>query len=115
MTGQNEEGLKFDQNKPRMDLLTWEALKGLGNVMGFGATKYGDHNWRKGIKFSRIYAAALRHLLASLAGEDLDPESGLDHIDHLGACWMFLSTLKKTRPDLDDRFKNGLDKTEKKE
>lgn len=98
-------GIKFDQEKPRMDLLDREALEGLAAVLGFGAEKYAAHNWRGGIAHSRLIAAAMRHLMAISDGEDIDPESGLPHVDHLGCCWMFLSNLQKTRPDLDDRFK----------
>ena len=100
-----EGGLKYDNDKPRMDLLDFDALEGLAKVLTFGANKYAAHNWRKGISYSRLTAAMLRHLGALQRGEDVDPESGLPHIDHLGCCWMFLSNMTKTRPDLDDRFK----------
>src|SRR3954467_695645 len=84
-------GLKFDNEKPRMDLLSWQALKGLASVLGFGAKKYAAHNWRGGIEFSRLIGAALRHIHAYNDGEDLDPESGESHIDHAQCCLMFLS------------------------
>ena len=99
-----EGGLKYDTSKPRMDLLDFDALEGLAKVLTFGADKYAAHNWRKGINYSRLVAAMLRHLAALQRGEDIDPESGLPHIDHLGCCWMFLSNMTKTRPDLDDRY-----------
>lgn len=98
-------GLKFDQEKPRVDLLDPLALEGLAKVLTFGAVKYAAHNWRGGISYSRLIAAMLRHTLAIIRGEDNDPESGLPHVDHLGCCWMFLSNMMKTRPDLDDRWK----------
>ena len=101
-------GTKYDQEKPRMDLLDTQALIGVSNVLGFGAKKYAAHNWREGINYSRLIAAAYRHLSAINSGEDLDPESGLPHVDHLGCTVMFLSNMMKTRPDLDDRWKlNG--------
>jgi len=98
-------GLKYDDDKPRTDLLDPQALEGLARVLSFGATKYAAHNWRGGISYSRLIGAALRHIFAILKGEDIDPESGLPHVDHLGCCWMFLSNMMKTRPDLDDRWK----------
>lgn len=98
-------GQKFDQDKPRMDLLDSLALEGLAKVLTFGAKKYVAHNWRGGISYSRLIAAGLRHIFALLRGEDTDPESGLPHVDHLGCCWMFLSNMMKTRKDLDDRYK----------
>jgi hypothetical protein len=100
-----QNGQKFDSEKPRVDLLDPLALEGLAKVLTFGAKKYAAHNWRGGISFSRLIGASLRHIFAILRGEDNDPESGLPHVDHLGCCWMFLSNMMKTRPDLDDRWK----------
>ena len=59
-----EGGLKYDNEKPRMDLLDFDALEGLSKVLTFGANKYAAHNWRKGISYSRLTAAMLRHLAA---------------------------------------------------
>lgn len=98
------EATKFDSEKPRMDLLDADALIGLADVLTFGAKKYSSHNWRKGIENSRLIAALLRHLMSIQKGEHTDPESGLPHIDHVGACWMFLSNNMKNRPDLDDTY-----------
>lgn len=99
-------GVKHDQDKLRMELLDPIALDGLTAVLNFGAKKYAAHNWRGGISYSRLLGAALRHTFAILRGEDNDPESGLPHVDHLGCCWMFLSNMMKTRPDLDDRYRD---------
>lgn len=99
-------GVKHDGGKPPMELLDTEALLGLARVLDFGRNKYAAHNWRGGISYSRLLGAALRHTFAILRGENDDPESGLPHVDHLGCCWMFLSNMMKTRPDLDDRYKN---------
>ena len=101
----NDSGVKFDQDKPKMDLLDPLALEGLTKVLTFGAHKYAAHNWRGGLSYCRLLAALFRHGFAILRGEDNDPESGLPHIDHLGCCWMFLSNMMKTRPDMDDRWK----------
>ncbi len=99
-------GLKYDTEKIPLELLDPLALEGLGKVLAFGKNKYAAHNWRGGISYSRLLGAALRHTFAILRGEDLDPESGLPHVDHLGCCWMFLSNMMKTRKDLDDRYKS---------
>lgn len=98
-------GMKFDDNKSRVDLIDPEFLEGLGNVLRFGANKYTAHNWRGGIKYSRLLGAALRHLLALAKREDTDPESGLGHVFHVACCIMFLSWHLKHKPELDDRFK----------
>lgn len=98
-------GVKYDGTKPRIDLVDAEFLEGLGEVLGFGAQKYAAHNWRGGIHYSRLIAAAYRHLGAINKGEDLDPESGLPHTAHLGCCIQFLHWMMKHRTDMDDRFK----------
>lgn len=98
-------GTKYDSGKVPLDLLDPAALEGLAAVLQFGAKKYQAHNWRGGISYSRLLGAMMRHLFAILRGEDVDPESGLPHVDHLGCCWMFLSNMMKTRQDLDDRYK----------
>ena len=105
-------GVKFDQDKPRMDLLDAEALEGLAKVLTFGANKYAAHNWRGGLEYSRLIGALLRHVFAIQRGELLDPESGLPHIDHAGCCWMFLSNQMKTRPDMNDLYENSKGRTD---
>jgi hypothetical protein len=88
-----------------VQLLDPLALEGIARVLDFGAKKYAAHNWRGGLSYSRLLGATLRHTFAILRGENEDPESGLPHVDHLGCCWMFLSNMMKTRPDMDDRYK----------
>lgn len=96
-------GVKFDQDKPRMDLLDPHAMDQLAKVLTFGAQKYAAHNWRKGLHKSRLIGAALRHLFAYLKGENTDPETGLSHAAHAMCCCMFILGLEH-REDLDDRF-----------
>lgn len=99
------EGRKNDGEKPRMELLSRAALEGTAHVLTFGARKYDSHNWRKGMAWGRLIGAAMRHLQAFADGEDLDPESGLPHVDHLACCVMFLSEYQKRGLGTDDRFK----------
>lgn len=73
--------------------------------MEHGRIKYGAHNWREGMSFSRLYDAAFRHMIAAMEGEDKDPESGLPHEAHVRCCMGFLLKLKKTHPDFDDRYR----------
>lgn len=101
-------GSKFDSDKVPLDLLDMEAILGLGRVLAFGKAKYAAHNWRGGISYTRLIAALLRHTFAFLSGEDLDKESGLPHVDHIGCCWMFLSNMTKKRKDMDDRWRSTL-------
>ena len=98
------EGTKADDGKIPLDLLAFDALEGTASVLQFGAKKYAPRNWEKGIAFSRVFAALLRHLFAWWRGEDVDPETGLSHLHHAACCIMFLQayTIRKT-PDVDDR------------
>lgn len=102
--------LKYDSEKPRLELLSAPALEAIAQVMAYGARKYttdsapGEHNWRKGFKWSRLLGAALRHLFAYLRGEDKDPESGLSHLAHAGCCVMFLLEHEICGLGTDDRY-----------
>ena len=98
-----DEATKYDQSKPRLDLLSRVALEGCADVLGFGARKYAEDNWRKGMAWRRLIRAALAHLTAFADGENLDRESGLPHIDHLACCAMFLSEYQKRKLGTDDR------------
>lgn len=96
--------VKFDGEKIQLELLSASWLLGVGRVLTFGARKYAAHNWRNGLQQSRLVGAALRHLVAYLGGENLDPESGLPHLHHASCCLMFASELLETHPELDDRY-----------
>lgn len=98
-------GVKHDGGKLRLDLVPFELLAGNARAMGFGATKYGDHNWRGGLKWSRCFAALLRHLFAWSIGMKADEESGLSHLDHASACLGFLMAYEATGTGEDDRYK----------
>lgn len=95
--------IKFDTQKPATELLSRVALEGVARVLGFGAQKYAAHNWRLGMEWGRVAGAAMRHLLAFIDGEDIDPESGLPHVDHLMCCAMFLSEYQKKNLGTDNR------------
>lgn len=98
-------GIKHDQDKADMSLLSNVALLKIAQVMTFGKSKYSAHNWRGGFIWSRPLAAAARHLFAYIGGEDKDPETGLSHLAHACCCLFFVLEFEDTRPDLDDRFK----------
>jgi len=108
-TGMNKTtGIKHDQEKVNMALLSPIALEKIAQVMTFGAKKYSANNWRGGFAWTRPAAAALRHIYAWLGGEDKDPETGISHLAHASCCLMFLLEFETTRPDLDDRYKPGV-------
>jgi len=96
-------GTKYDQGKTRLELLDPYAIEQLGRVLTFGAGKYGARNWMKGIAYTRLIGAALRHLFAFVNGEDTDKESGLPHLAHCMCCIMFLLGMSQIHPEMDDR------------
>ena len=81
---------KNDTGKPRWDLLPFDALNSVAQVLEFGANKYAARNWEKGLDWGRLLAAALRHLSAWARGHNTDEESGLPHLAHAACCVLML-------------------------
>jgi hypothetical protein len=53
----------------------------VGLAMMEGARKYGKYNWRRaGVRASVYIDAAMRHLTQWQEGENIDPDSGINHI-----------------------------------
>jgi hypothetical protein len=97
-------GKKNDNGKDRWDLLPWDAVREVVKILVFGATKYNDRNWEKGIVFSRVWAAILRHGTSWWEGEEADPETGRSHVAHMVTNALFLlAFILRGRKDLDDR------------
>ena len=77
--------------KPKLSDTPTIGIREMGRVHTMGAAKYGKFNWREHTVSSSVYYdAAMRHLMAWYEGEDLDPESGLDHRAHVMACMNIL-------------------------
>ena len=97
-------GHKDDHDKERMDLIPPEAVFALARVLTYGAAKYEDRNWEKGMAWSRPYAALMRHMLAWWGGEDKDPETRYSHLWHALCCVVFLVAYEEWGMDeFDDR------------
>lgn len=95
---------KHDEGKRRYELLQYDALEEIIKALEYGAKKYSDYNWLKGTEWSRYFGACMRHLTAWWRGESRDPESGLTHLAHAGACILFLITYEQRLLGKDDRF-----------
>ncbi len=103
-----KEGTKHDEGKTRYDLWSPYALDETARVLTLGAQKYEAYNWSKGIKYSRVFGALLRHLWAWYRGERYDDEWGLNHLAHAMCCLMFLlhyDLNSEKYTDYDDRPK----------
>lgn len=101
-------GVKNDSGKPSISLIPKDAIWGMAQALTFGAKKYGRHNFRNGIAFSRLADAAERHLTAWMEGEIVDSESGLSHLDHALASLAMLKFMDVNRQDMDDRWLNPI-------
>ena len=95
------EGIKYDSEKPKMNLLPPKAIVEISKVLTFGAAKYDAENWRKLDDLQNRYTAgALRHIFAHMDGEELDPETNLSHLAHAMCCLLF-----KLEIELEERTK----------
>lgn len=98
---------RFDAGKAahRWWFVWRRALEGIARVGQMGADKYGAWNYVKGATAMQSLDCLQRHLLAWMDGEDLDPESGENHLHH--AAWNMLRLAHElTGPqaeELDDR------------
>ena len=99
----NEPGVKWDGDKRRYDLLPVEALDAIVDVYTYGARKYGDRNWEKGMSWSRVYAAVLRHLTAFWGKEDIDEDSQMLHLALAATDIQFLLDYQLKGKGKDDR------------
>lgn len=91
--------------KPKLSycLLGRNLVENKARIWEHGASKYSRGNWLKGRPWTDCADSLLRHLTAFLNGEDIDPDSGLEHVDLIGTSADILINAVHTRPDLDDR------------
>jgi len=107
------EGRKDDQGKTRLELIPPEIIFAIGDILTFGAQKYGDRNWESGMKWSRAFGACMRHLWCWWGGKGpttrnfalghLDPETGRSHLWHAACCIAFLVAFEEREIGEDDR------------
>ena len=109
------EGLKFDDDKVRLELLPPELLYAIATILTFGAKKYADRNWELGMSWSRVFGAMMRHMWCWWGGKlptnksflfgDLDTETNYSHLWHAGCCVAFLISYEERGIGDDDRAK----------
>lgn len=97
------EGRKDDGGKLPLHLLPIDAIEQITAVLDFGARKYEPRNWEKGMAWSRVFGALMRHMFAWWRGEKADPETGLSHLAHAGCCIFFLLAYEHRKIGEDDR------------
>ena len=85
-------GAKLDAGKIRAGLMFdgfSRALAGVAAVTTYGASKYTPDGWLAVPDGEARYRDALMRHLLSAACEEVDPESGIDHMLH--AAWNLLA------------------------
>jgi len=76
--------MKDSISKTKYHLVPMDSVEEMAKVLEFGAKKYGDRQWEKGMAFSELYSAILRHAKSFFQdGEDRDSESQLLHAAHI--------------------------------
>ncbi len=82
------------------------TLAECARVFDYGKRKYAEWNWAKGMAWSIPLACAVRHLLAMIGGERIDPVdqkgSGLPHRGHVMCNLMMLALYSETFPEGND-------------
>lgn len=101
------EGRKDDAGKVRIELIPPELIFAVGDILAFGANKYEDRNWERGMNWSRVFGSLMRHLWAWWAGEKADAETGKSHLWHAGCCIAFLIAYEERKIGNDDRHKTS--------
>jgi hypothetical protein len=94
---------KEKEGKPRLSLLPWKTITKLSAVYEYGAKKYYEQSWRKGFVWGDIWEGTMRHLTKWWEGEDVDPESGLNHLLHAGFGVLTLIYLSDEFKHMDNR------------
>ena len=98
---------RFNEGKMAWELVDFESLEPLVEVLMFGATKYSKDNWKKGQAITELLGSLFRHIIAFQKGEDLDEESGKSHIGHAMCNLMFIQYVLDNHKHFDDRKKGA--------
>jgi hypothetical protein len=90
--------------KPPLSTLPMPVLFEVGAAMLEGACKYRRHNYRiSGVRASIYFDATMRHLAQWWEGNDIDPDSGINHITKAIASLVVLRDAMMNDKVYDDR------------
>ena len=94
------------KNEGKIDytIIPWEGMDEVVAVFEMGAKKYARDNYKlgDGLPLDTYRKSMLRHLLQSVKLQDVDEESGLDHIAHLvanGLMYLWQKEHEKNKKD----------------
>lgn len=92
--------------KVQYEKIPWQILESDARVHAHGAAKYGERNWRLDKILASTYEGAImRHFIAWATGEDIDPDSGEPHLNHVRACCAIVLDAGNHGTLIDDRFR----------
>lgn len=94
-----ERGDRFNEGKPKWSLVHYGSLVPMIKVLEFGAEKYTPDNWKKGLDLKEILESMQRHLAALMDGEEIDSESGIEHMGHIQCNAMFYNYHKNIKDE----------------
>lgn len=106
--GQKDAG-RFDEGKVRHDLIPAWALEKIAEVYTYGAQKYDDNNWLKGMKWSKVQGPLERHYNKWKRGRIQDEESNCYHLAMVAWNAIALMVYQKNKLGTDDRCPITLD------
>lgn len=89
----------------RFDLLPFDVLWEVAEVLGWGATNRGntERNWEQGLVAGDCIAGIFRHVSQWASGEQEDEDTGKSHLAHAICLLMFLRGLEMRGRLVDDR------------
>ena len=91
---------KYDQDKPRLDLVPPGVIEAIGKIRTYGLEKYGTVDGWQEVEPERYTAALMRHLCKFLRNPyGKDEESGLPHLWHMACNIAFLIELYEEDKD----------------
>lgn len=90
--------------KPPMSVVPFGFLLEMGVGMLEGACKYSRHNYRDaGVRISIYVDAAMRHIMRFWEGQDIDPDSGINHLTKAACCLAVIRDAQMNSKCFDDR------------
>lgn len=98
----------FGDKKVPLHLVPAPAMVAIAMGLKDGARKYGAFNWRTiPVEVETYVGATLRHLMAWQDGEDIDPDSGNNHLAHAMASLAILVDAVESGNVTDNRPPQG--------
>lgn len=98
----------YGDKKVPLHLVPGAAIAHIAIGLKEGSRKYGAFNWRDtDVEVQTYVGATLRHLMAYVDGENIDPDSGNHHLSHALASLAILVDAMESDKLIDNRPVSG--------